>query len=770
MDTKAELVASKLSPASQAVFAFLPGNIKSQLLLDRDPHGNVQVAKIETEKLLAETVAVELEKLQTQGKYSGKFNAQFHAFGYEGRSGLPSQFDATYCYVLGQNVASLISFGQNGLISSVTNLTADVSEWSCGGVPITMMCNMEKRHSHMKPVIKKALVELDGEPFKCFESQRKDWAKYDLYRSPGSIQFGDSSLDLSITLTLELKKYDVRMSTDDFEAYKNLQDNLPVSRIGKFFISPKPKFRLSAVQEARTQSKPKICSVFSKNLQGIVKGDKRADIVTLDSSSDASLSGKSFGVLFCGRQAPGGHDIINGLFDSITRSNSSNTLYGFIGGSSGLVNGNYIQITEEILANYRGQGGYDLIGRYADEFSGDNIFKKCLETCSKLNIEYLVLIGGTRTCTDAHKFARVAKEMNANLTIVAAPADINCPLKSSSLNTTVGFDTFTKVCAQIVGNNASDGRSAKKYYYFMRIMGQQSSQTTLEVALSTKPNYAILTEEVIAFQMTLADIISSITDVITARAAIGKNYGTVLIPEGLILAIPEMKGLIQSIDKAHATLAMNSTPVALELIKAQLPSWNRALLESLPSFIVEQLLLERSTDGSLQCAQVETERLLAYFVEEELKNRKANGNYSGATSVVNQFLGYQIRGSMPTIFDSTLAYNTGITAAALCASGCSGYLASMHNVSAPVSDWKPSGLSIESLLQTMPNALKLGDEIKAVPTAMVDLKSLSYKKFSSQRNSWATADDYENPGPIQYSGPASEIGCILLEKGTFDFI
>jgi pyrophosphate--fructose-6-phosphate 1-phosphotransferase len=232
--TTEEAVMPELSFNNRAVFSYLPANIKQQLLLDRDPHGNVQVAKIETEKLLAQTVASELELLHKHGKYSGKFTPQFHSYGYEGRSGLPSQFDATYCYVLGQNVAALISLGLNGLISSVTNLSAPVADWVCGGVPITMMCHMEKRHGHMKPVIKKALVELEGEPFRAFASQRSDWAKYDLYRSPGPMQFPLHSaqdheldgerLDMSVTLTLELLKYDARMDPVFVEEAKRIQD------------------------------------------------------------------------------------------------------------------------------------------------------------------------------------------------------------------------------------------------------------------------------------------------------------------------------------------------------------------------------------------------------------------------------------------------------------------------------------------------------------------------------------------------------------------
>lgn len=269
-----EAVLPELTYNNRAVFSYLPDNIKQQLLLDRDPHGNVQVAKIETEKLLAQTVAAELEQLRRHGKYAGNFCPQFHSYGYEGRSGLPSLFDATYCYTLGQNVAALVALGQNGLISSVTNLTAPISEWVCGGVPISMMCHLEKRKGHMKPVIKKALVELDGTPFNCFKGQREDWAKYDLYRSPGPMQFpahetcADDRLDLSITLTLELCGDDPRMNIANYAETKKAQDAAVIySESSGFRYAPhqgEAAKVYSAQQQSRSRiSNPPLCPAFS---------------------------------------------------------------------------------------------------------------------------------------------------------------------------------------------------------------------------------------------------------------------------------------------------------------------------------------------------------------------------------------------------------------------------------------------------------------------------------------------------------------------------
>jgi len=735
-----EVVAAKLSSENARVFSYLPESIKQQLLMDRDPHGNVQVAKIETEKLLAQTVATELEKLRKNGAFNGNFRPQFHAYGYEGRSGLPSEFDATYCYVLGQNVGALLSLGQTGLISSVTNLTAPVKEWKCGGVPITMMCNMEKRHGHMKPVIKKALVELRGKPFECFSSQRDAWAKYDLYRSPGPLQFGHGELELSITLSLELLGKDSRMNIENLEKIMLKQDDINNLKKGRFIICPHDESRLSDVQVKRSKIIPKVCI-----MNNVPKGSKAG-------------GRNNFGILFCGRQAPGGHDILAGLCDYVKGLGGQRKVYGFIGGSAGLTNSHFIELNDECLSCYRGQGGFDLLGRHTDEINS-NTFAKSITVCESLGIDSLVLVGSTRTCVDAVAFDAYCEENNKKLNIIIAPADINNSLKSSFLEQTIGFDTCSKVCAQIVGNNATDGGSAKKYYYFMRIIGHLTSHTTLEVALLTKPNYAILSEEVTSQQMTLTDIVNSIADVVTVRANEGKNYGTVLIPEGLILVIPEVKGLIQSIDIAHDMLVDRREQITVEAIKASLPEWNKALLDTLPDFVVSQLLLERCTDGSLQCAQVETERLLGHFVSEELKKRKAAGSYVGSTSFVNQFLGYQARGAMPTCFDSSLAYNTGACAGKLATNGCSGYVATIHNLAVEdISKWTASGFPIRNILTDKTTCLRLpSKDEKVVKATLVDLNGAAYKKFATQRFSWSVDDDYENPGPIQFAGSASRI-------------
>ena len=505
-ETTEEAVVRELSYNNRAVFSYLPTNIKHQLLLERDPHGNVLVTQIETEKLLAQTVQMELEHLAAHGKYKGSFKPQFHSYGYEGRSCLPSAFDATYCYALGQNVAALISLGCNGLISSVTNLAAPVSEWQCGGVPITMMCHMERRQGHMKPVIKKALVLLDDLPFQCLAAQRDDWAKYDLYRSPGPIQFFHSTsshheasytTDLSITLTLELLKKDARMDPALYAGAKAIQDAAP--KFGKFKFAPlvgENNTVHSAAQRERTHFKPRLCPALvdkasiharcaaTQPTQCTHTWDKDTLLrqfphtyglplmEVLEAKAADSVSGRrlahrsspdapmNIAVVFCGRQTPGGHDVIAGIFDALPVGSK---LFGFVGGTVGLLAGHAVELTADIIANYRGQGGFDLLGRSVDRIRHTvEEHEQVSAVCKKLALDGLLLMGGPRTNTDAAYLAEyLLAKGEVNTAVVTVPLIFNGSIRNSFVETTVGFDTATRMTAQIVGEFLQ-----KCFYYY----------------------------------------------------------------------------------------------------------------------------------------------------------------------------------------------------------------------------------------------------------------------------------------------------------------
>lgn len=785
-----------LTASNQTLFAYLPDNIKQQLLLDRDPHGNVQVAKIETERLLAQTVAMELAELKSKGTYNGDFTPQFHSYGYEGRCGLPSDFDATYCYALGMTVASMMCLGQNGMIASVTNLAAPVSEWACGGVPITMMCHMEKRHGHMKPVIKKALVELEGKPFKCFQAHRDLWASQDLYSSPGPIQFftGSDAVELCVTLSLELLGKDSRVDVAAIKAAAAAQTH---TIFGDFTFAPhvgstadalfstcqllrkayKPKLNAALAdllshefvagqptQCKRIVDRPRISSRFP-----LTYGGKLFSLEPKEGSGKSATTAskpQKIGVVFCGRPAPGGGDVLAGLFDAQTALGGS--LVGFVGGTVGLVRNAAMPVDANMIESIRGQGGFTLFGR-SEESIATSSFPAVLQSCKTTGLDALILMGGARTATLAGYLSEYLAANLPGFKVISVPVDMSGSLKDEFVEMTVGFDTSTKVAGQVVGNNATDGASAKKYYYFMRLMGQEPSHSALEVALMTKPNYVILAEEVKAKNLNLQDIVRSIADVVEARAKVGKNYGTVLIPEGLVDSIPELKLLMTELDAIFAQGKKEDKAYELyrldaELINSKLTVWSRALLESLPDFMRAEMIGQRGSDTSLPLSQAETERLLAHFVDIELGYRKKQGTYKGTFSVVCSFIGYQARGALPSNFDVTYAYNLGYAAARVVSSNTgTGYLVCINNLKKDVSQWQVSAVPCTALMTCQASAPGKGKIVEpSVAKAIVDIHGPAYAALTKLKEVDADKDCYENPGPMQFLGAVSLVDSVPL--------
>ncbi len=385
----------------------------------------------------------------------------------------------------------------------------------------------------------------------------------------------------------------------------------------------------------------------------------------------------------------------------------------------------------------------------------------------------LVLVGGSRTATDTIYLNEYLRAQGVELQVLIVPADICASLKSDLVEASVGFDTATKLSAQIVGNIATDGASAKKYYYFMKFIGQEVSHVALEVALLTFPNHVLLSEEVVRHGLSLKDIVHGIADMVAARTKEGKNYGTVVVPEGLIGFIPEIRLLVQEISDIHAEVkaAASAEPVTVAQMKARLSSWNGALLASLPSYVQAELFLELSSDGSLQHSHIETERMLAELVEQELHRRKKKGTYKGSFSPVCSFIGYQARGAAPTNFDVTLAYNLGAASICLAANGLSGYVVTINNTKQPVGQWSPYGVPLTALLST-PESCSSAYHQNArcaliIPKAHVDIQaSPAFAEVLARRKQCVLQDLYQNPGPIQYSGVTADMCPRSLALGT----
>ena len=445
---------------------------------------------------------------------------------------------------------------------------------------------------------------------------------------------------------------------------------------------------------------------------------------------------------------------------------SGSKLVGFVGGTEGLFAGHSVIITEEVMANYRGQGGFDLLGRSVDRLQGEQSYLAVTNVCQSLNLDGLVLLGGSKTCTDAAHLAEYLREQNVvKTTIVCVPLTITGSIQNQFVEATVGFDTCSKLTSQIVGNNQTDGASAKKYYYFQRLMGQEPSHLALEVALATKPNFTIIAEEIEENHVTLADIVNSIADMVEERANRGKNYGSVVIPEGLIESIPEIRLLLQELDAAYASDRQAHGNLTADSLRNALTLWSRALLDSLPEYMQAQLLWQRTHANKVDVSQAETERLLAHFVGLELDHRKKLGTYKGNFSVVCSFIGYQARGAMPSNFDVSYAYNLGATTTVLVANDLSGYMATLHNLKEDVNQWTAGGVPITAIM-----TYDAAQNRVVVPNSKIDLQSASYQSFSQNKATWAVGDCYENPGPLQFHGPTANLSTETLKLESFEYL
>jgi len=772
-----EGVLAALSPEERRTFAYLPDFIRAELLLDRDPHGNVQVAKIEMEKMLAADVAVELAERRRRGTYAGDFRPQFHAFGYEGRAGLPTVFDATYCYALGLTAAQLVASGCTGLLASVRNLLAPAAEWQCGGVPIAALCVVERRKGRARPVIRKALVDLEGAPFAAYAAMRAELRVGDFYTNPGPTQFDmwgcDFVRSLPLTLQLELGQ----------ELPPMARKPEPV-RMGQFLYVPETLASRSEIQRWRAARRNRcpdaaggfrLASVECRELGETMCFESERDVMQ-KYFSDVSAplveirpgrrgagpaKGPTVGVVFSGRQAPGCHDLVCGVVDMLRAAGSR--VLGFVGGTKGFFERQAIELTPEVCEAYRGTGGLSLLGRTVDRLKSEEELAQARTCCEELGLSGLILVGGARTCTDAAYVAEYMAQQRCETAIVGVPCGIEGSMVNEFIETSIGFDSAAKAMAQLVGNTAIDGSSARKYYYFLKLMDGSStggrvptSHIALEVALQTKPNMLLLTEEVDAHRMSLREVVCGIADVVVARARLGKHFGTIIVAEGLLAAIPEFRNLIGELEAVQM-------PCPVERVLPELTQWSRAFFMNLPSFIQQQLLLERQSNKALQLSQLETERLMAELVEHELSQRKAKGLYEGHFRTVCQFLGYQARCSVPTDFDSDFAYALGGAAAALAASGRNGYLAVVSDLSQPVERWRMGGVPFTAMMRVPPS---LPNETfrprPAIFPHHVDLEGAAFRSWEDARSRCALDELYENPGPIQLSGRCAAGVCATV--------
>ncbi len=487
-------------------------------------------------------------------------------------------------------------------------------------------------------------------------------------------------------------------------------------------------------------------------------------IVTFEEAQQAmSTKAINVGVILSGGQAPGGHNVISGIFDGIKAINKDSKLYGFLGGPSGLVDHKYIELTEDIINEYRNTGGFDIIGSGRTKLEEVSQFDKGLEICKKLNINAIVIIGGDDSNTNACVLAEYYLAKNTGIQVIGCPKTIDGDLKNEMIETSFGFDTATKVYSEVIGNIERDANSAKKYWHFIKLMGRSASHVTLECALKTQPNITLIGEEVESKNQTLDDVVTYIANAVKARADKGLNFGIVLVPEGLIEFIPAIKKLIAELnDMLAANQAEFDTIAAdkkIEYVLGKLSKENAELFKSLPEAVSRQLALERDPHGNVQVSLIETEQLLAEMVAKKLAAWKKEGKFNGKFSTQHHFFGYEGRCAAPSNFDADYCYSLGRVASLLISSGKTGYMSSVRNTTKPATEWLAGGIPITAMM----NMEKRNGKMKPViQKALVKLDGGPFKFFASKRDEWAIETAYVYPGPIQYFGPA-EVADITTE-------
>ncbi len=532
---------------------------------------------------------------------------------------------------------------------------------------------------------------------------------------------------------------------------------------------------ISALQKERAKYQPKL----PKSLVGAVKlveGAKTESVA--DQKEIAKLFPNTYGmplitfeagetkkkrdainvgVILSGGQAPGGHNVISGIFDGIKKINPKSRLYGFLGGPGGLVDHKYVELTADFIDEYRNTGGFDIIGSGRTKLEEEWQFDKGLEIAKDLNLNALVIIGGDDSNTNACVLAEYYAAKNAGVQVIGCPKTIDGDLKNSMIETSFGFDTATKVYSELIGNIQRDANSAKKYWHFIKLMGRSASHIGLECALKTQPNITLISEEIAEKKQTLSEIVDYMAGIVAKRAQNGDNFGVALIPEGLIEFVPEMKALISELNDMLAEGSESEKEFQMlrkshrnDWIAGHLSEASSTVFKSLPPGIATQLTLERDPHGNVQVSLIETEKLLGEMVKTKLEKMKKGGEYIGKFGVQFHFFGYEGRCAAPSNFDADYCYSLGYTASVLISDGKTGYMSSVRNLTSPAEEWIAGGVPVTMMM----NMEKRHGHMKPViQKALVELEGAPYKYFVSKRGEWAYSTQFIYPGPIQYFGP-----------------
>ena len=462
------------------------------------------------------------------------------------------------------------------------------------------------------------------------------------------------------------------------------------------------------------------------------------------------------GIILSGGQAPGGHNVISGLYDGVKTLNKDSKLYGFLMGPGGLVDHKYVEFTDEFIDEYRNTGGFDIIGSGRTKLEKVEQFESGIEILRKLGIKALVIIGGDDSNTNACVLAEYYAAKNYGVQVIGCPKTIDGDLKNEQIETSFGFDTACKTYSELIGNIQRDCNSARKYWHFIKLMGRSASHIALECALETQPNVCLISEEIEQKAMSLDEVVSYIANIVAQRAADGNNFGTVLIPEGLIEFIPAIKKLIAELNEVLTDPATGesrefaSAEEQIAFVTSNIAADNLAVLNSLPAHVKRQLCLDRDPHGNVQVSLIETEKLLSAMVAKKLAEMKEEGKYVGKFSAQHHFFGYEGRCAAPSNYDADYCYSLGFNASRLIASGKTGYMSVIKNTTAPAAEWIAGGVPITMMMNI---ERRNGQNKPVIRKALVELEGAPFKFFASKREEWARETAYVYPGPIQYFGP-----------------
>jgi len=538
--------------------------------------------------------------------------------------------------------------------------------------------------------------------------------------------------------------------------------------------------KISALQKARYEYNPKLPKVLREEISSIVPvygqptssasdqdalkalfpntyGLPKVRFTSEKDSHNENIGKKiNVGVILSGGQAPGGHNVICGLYDALKKANPNNELYGFLGGPSGILEDKYLVMTNDLINQYRNTGGFDIIGSGRTKLETKEQFAICSQVCKKHEINAIVIIGGDDSNTNAAVLAEYFRANNEPVCVVGCPKTIDGDLKNESIETSFGFDTATKTYSELIGNIERDANSARKYWHFIRLMGRSASHIALECAMQTQPNICLVGEEVEAKNQSVEDITNYIANVVAKRAEKGLNFGVCLVPEGLIEFIPSLKVLISEINdllaKAESQFnALESIAQKIAFVDERLSSSSKVVFNSLPEEIKAQLLADRDPHGNVQVSKIETEKLLIQTVSNKLSQMKKEGSYNGKFSSQNHFFGYEGRCAFPSNFDADYCYSLGYNAFFLVNANLTGYLSSVTNLHKPASHWEAGGIPITMMMNM---EQRHGEKKPVIKKALVELDGKPFKYFESHREEWSLDTCFTFPGAIQYFGPS----------------